>query len=274
MTCLKIVLSAKLSQCNRMSEEFVEEFVKVESIFVRQRNCLMLRAKFAPIFTDYYLHLMQHGLKNEDPYDTMLRDLLAYFTLYLVSRPWAEQHAWTINIKDPVLANIFVTGSSLTESVVGRIFTDDVKAPEYNTMYSTLLRDGAEPRNSVVRIHGETPAQWVEDFYNHSEQRPGRCFELPDECFCLITAQPDADLEWLESLTPEMVGKIEEMENTRILETRKFAFNCGCTLDRILPTLKTLHKNKEDLLQGDDSIKITCPRCAAVYEVSKENLED
>ena len=40
-----------------MSEEMVEEFVTVESIFVRGRNCLALRAKFSPLFTDYYLHL-------------------------------------------------------------------------------------------------------------------------------------------------------------------------------------------------------------------------
>ncbi|XBD74897.1 hypothetical protein ABFY27_02545 [Akkermansia massiliensis] len=31
-----------------MSEELVEEFVTVESIFVRERNCLVLKAKFSP----------------------------------------------------------------------------------------------------------------------------------------------------------------------------------------------------------------------------------
>lgn len=69
-----------------MSEEMVEEFVTVESIFVRGRNCLALRAKFSPLFTDYYLHLQQYGLRNEEIYDSLLKELMAYFTLYMVAR--------------------------------------------------------------------------------------------------------------------------------------------------------------------------------------------
>lgn len=74
-----------------MSEELVEEFITVESIFVRGRNCLALRSKFSPLFTDYYLHLMQYGLRNEELCDSLLKELMAYFTLYMVARPWAEQ---------------------------------------------------------------------------------------------------------------------------------------------------------------------------------------
>ena len=60
-----------------MSEELVEEFITVESIFVRGRNCLALRSKFSPLFTDYYLHLMQYGLRNEELYDSLLKELMA-----------------------------------------------------------------------------------------------------------------------------------------------------------------------------------------------------
>ena len=240
-----------------MSEELVEEFITVESIFVRGRNCLALRSKFSPLFTDYYLHLMQYGLRNEELCDSLLKELMAYFTLYMVARPWAEQHAWTVNLRTPAVANLFVTGSSLTESVVGRVFTQDIKEPEENTLYSTLLRKG-----------------WVEEFYRQSEQRNARCIELPDECYTMVTAQPDADEEWLASLTREKMAHLEEDENTRVLETRRFRFYCGCTLDRILPTLKTLQDNREDLFQGEEELEVTCPRCAAIYRVTKENLED
>ena len=71
-----------------MSEELVEEFITVESIFVRGRNCLALRSKFSPLFTDYYLHLMQYGLRNEELCDSLLKELMAYFTLYMVARPY------------------------------------------------------------------------------------------------------------------------------------------------------------------------------------------
>ncbi len=257
-----------------MSEELVEEFITVESIFVRGRNCLALRSKFSPLFTDYYLHLMQYGLRNEELYDSLLKELMAYFTLYMVARPWAEQHAWTVNLRTPAVANLFVTGSSLTESVVGRVFTQDIKEPEENTLYSTLLRKGFEPQYSVVPIPGTSPARWVEEFYRQSEQRNARCIELPDECYTMVTAQPDADEEWLASLAREKMAHLEEDENTRVLETRRFRFYCGCTLDRILPTLKTLQDNKEDLFQGEEELEVTCPRCAAIYRVTKENLED
>ena len=35
-----------------------EDFTKIESIFVRHRNCLLLRGQFTDIYTDHYLHLM------------------------------------------------------------------------------------------------------------------------------------------------------------------------------------------------------------------------
>lgn len=255
-----------------MSEEIVEEFIKVESIFVRKRNCHLLRARFSPLFTDYYLHLMQYGLRNEEPCDSMLKDLLAYFTLHLVARPWAEQHAWTVNLKTPVVANFFVTGSSLTEAVTGRVFTNDVREPEQSAMYAQMYREGMDPRSSVVTLKAESADAWVEEFYEQSEQRAARCFQLPDELYTLISAQPDADMDWLTSLTPELMAKIDENEETKVLETRKFHFHCGCTLDRILPTLTTMKDKLADMFENKETIEITCPRCSAIYQVSKEML--
>lgn len=257
-----------------MSQEVVnDEYVTIRSIFVRHRNCLVLQGHFSPLFTDYYLNLMQHGHRNEEPFDTMFKELLAYFTLYLVSRPWAEQHSWTVNLRTPGPANLFVTGSSLTESVVGRVFTQDIRVPDHNTLYAQLLREGKEPLSSVVKVESGKPVGWVEDFYQQSEQRPARCFELPDECFTLVSAQPSADLDWLFDLTAEKMQTLESDEETKVLETRKFRFYCGCTLDKILPTLKAMKDRFDELFDGHPTIEISCPRCGAVYEVSRETLE-
>ena len=70
-----------------MATESVEEFTRIESVFVRKRNALVLRGRFAPVYTDYYLHLMQHGIRHPAELDQMLKDALAMLTLHLVARP-------------------------------------------------------------------------------------------------------------------------------------------------------------------------------------------
>lgn len=256
-----------------MDQEFIQnDFIDVESVFIRHRNCLLLRAEFSPVFTDYYLHLMQHGLRHEETLDSDLKKVMAYFMLHLVSRPWAEYHAWTLNLKRPVVANIFVSGSSLTKSVVARAFTEDVRVPDENMLYAQMIRDGKQPQTSVIILHGDTPEHWVEDYYAQSEQRPARCFDLGDDRFALLAAQPDADLDWLRAATDETIRLIEEQEETRILETRRFRFYCGCSVDKILPALRAMKGNLADLLSERGNIEVTCPRCAAAYRITTDML--
>ena len=54
--------------------ETPEDFTIIESIFVRHRNALLLRGQFTPIYTDYYLHLMEHGIRPPAELDQMLKD--------------------------------------------------------------------------------------------------------------------------------------------------------------------------------------------------------
>jgi molecular chaperone Hsp33 len=253
-------------------EEISEEFTKVESIFVRHRNALLLTGHFTPIYTDYYLHLMQHGLRPAGDLDQMLKDSLAMLTLHLVARPWAESIAWTANLRAPRI-NLFVTGSSFEESITGRVFTEDVREPDRNYFYSqSTTSEGAKPRTSTLEIEGKDPVLWTSQFYDQSEQRPARAFRLEDENFALIAAQPDCDLEWLESLDEAAVAAIRQTEETTILETRRFRFHCGCTLDRILPVLGGWKNRLDELFEDADFINIQCPRCAAKYRVTRDML--
>lgn len=251
----------------------VEEYTTVQALFVRKRNCLLLRADFSPLFVDYYLHLMQHKQRNAEAEDTMFKQLLAFFTLHLVSRPWQEYHAWTLNIKAPMLANYFVSGSSLTEDVIGRVFTKDVREPEKNMLFAQNLRTNKEPQTSVIILPGETSTEWVEDFYRQSEQRQARAFEVGGDTYALVTAQPGADFDWLSELTAQDVAEIEQHEEVKVLETRKFTFRCGCTLDKILPTIRTMQKDFADLLSEQGFLEVSCPRCGAVYHVTPEMMQ-
>lgn len=264
--------SSKLKVMTENNGQPVEEFATVQAIFVRQRNCLMLRAEFTPLFVDYYLNLMQHGNRNAEAEDTMFKQLLAFFTLHLVSRPWQEYHAWTLNIKEPMLANYFVSGSSLTEDVVGRVFTEDVREPEKNMLFAQNIRTGKEPHTSVITLPGENVIGWVEDFYRQSEQRVARAFELENDQYVLITAQPGADIDWLSELTLQDAAEIDTHEETKQLETRKFTFRCGCTAEKILPTLRAMKKDFADILSEQGFLEASCPRCGAKYTITADML--
>ncbi|MFD0895916.1 disulfide bond chaperone [Luteolibacter ambystomatis] len=252
--------------------ESPEEFTKIESIYVRHRNALMVRGQFTPIYTDYYLHLMQHGIRHNGDLDLMLKDFMALITLHTVARPWAETIAWTVNLRAPRI-NLFTTASSLQESVVGRLFTEDVREPDRNLFYSQVLAPNQhEPRISTLEVEGKDPVEWLAQYYRQSEQRPGRAFRLEDENFVLIVAQPDCDMEWFNALDDAAVEVIETTEETKLLESRRFRFHCGCTLDKILPVLGNWRERPDELFEGDDVITIQCPRCAARYAITRDML--
>src|SRR6056297_1594322 len=96
---------------NDPDKEAAPEPIEIRCYFVRERNALAVRGEFSSIYTDYYLHLMQHRIRYGEEQDNILKDGLAAMTLHLASRPWNEAVAWTINWQDP-LQNIFLTGSN------------------------------------------------------------------------------------------------------------------------------------------------------------------
>jgi molecular chaperone Hsp33 len=250
----------------------VEDFTTIESVFIRKRNALLLRGQFTPVFTDYYLHLMQHGIRHVAELDGMLKDSLAMLALHLTARPWAETIAWTVNLRAPRV-NLFVTGGSVSEEVTGRIFTEDVREPDRNFFYSQTTAPGmGEPRTSMLEVDGRDPLRWISQFYDQSEQRPARAFRFEDDHFALVAAQPDCDMEWFEALNEQEVSRIDETEETKLLETRRFRFHCGCTLDKILPVLGGWRERLDELFEDADTIKIQCPRCAAGYRVTRDMI--
>ena len=254
-----------------MEHEIPEEFVNVESIFVRHRNTLMIRGGFTPVYTDYYLHLMQHGIRYPQDLDTALKETMAMLVLHLVARPWAETIAWTVNIRAP-RTNLFVTGSSVNEQITGRCFTEDVRETDRNLFYSQTTVPDKEPRSSALEVDSNDPLEWIEKLYQRSEQRPGRIFRLPDENYVLLAAQPGYDEEWFSTVDTAAISRIEQTEEVKILEKRRFRWHCGCSLDRILPVLGAWREQPDELFQGQDEITIQCPRCAAKFSVPRDMI--
>ncbi len=238
---------------------------EIRCYFVRHRNCLLVRGKFSDLYMDYYLHLMQHGLKHEERLDVMLKEALTGLTLHLASRPQDESSAWTIHLHDPLL-NLFVTGGSRPGRVTGRIFTEDVKDLGKSLFIAQMTRAGATPRQSMIEFEGSDVLTAIEHFYTQSEQRLTRFFRLPDEDFVQISAEPDADETWLTNLKSTDIAALDQAEQLSLLETRAYVFECGCSVDRLFPMLSRLPQEDLDVIFEDGHADITCPRCGAKFE--------
>jgi molecular chaperone Hsp33 len=250
--------------------------ITLHSYFVRGRNALLVRGKFQPLYIDYYLHLMQHGIQQKEKLDDLLKDSLAALTLHLCSRPHDETVAWTVHMKEPQRANLFVTGSTSSTQpgrVTGRIFTEDVKQDGEALFIAQTTRPNHPTRQSMIEFHGSDIFRGVEEFYTTSEQRRTRLFRLPDEEFVQISAEPDCDEIWLSEIQLENVLEIEQNETLTLLETRGYQFECGCSMERLLPIIHRLPKEDLDHIFEDGVAQVTCPRCAAIFRTTKEQFE-
>jgi len=253
--------------------EPLEDAVEVRCYFVRQRNALLVRGQFTPVYTDLYLHMMDHQIAYSDEEATHLKDGLAALSLHLASRPWNEAIAWTISWQDP-LQNLFVTGSNRLGNITGRVFTRDVRERETNLFYSQTTVAGQPSRQSIVELERLDFFSAGEDYYDQSEQRPGRYFHLEEEEHLLLTAQPDCDLEWLHGVDDAALREIESTEELSLLERRSYRFECGCSQEKLLPIVAGMSESaRDEVFAGSEVIPASCPRCGARYIVTREALE-
>lgn len=248
--------------------------MEVSSIFVRHRNALVVRAQFEPIYIDHYLHLMQHGIQLEPGQDQKLKDAIAGMTLHLASRPWGEVSAWTIHFQNPLL-NIFVTGDSQAGTVVGRVFDEDVKDSGVNLFLAQISEYPKPSRRSIVEFKDGNIFSTIEQFYTQSEQRPARLFRHSEEDIVLVSAQPQCDMEWFDSLDDDAIRRLEDEEELSLLEKRYYRYDCGCNVDRVLPALAPLsQKDIDEIFEDREKLKVTCPRCAAIFYVNQGDIID
>jgi molecular chaperone Hsp33 len=253
-------------------QEDQDSHIEVRCYFVRNRNALAVRADFSPAYLDHYLHLMQHEIKMEPGHDAKLRDAIAACTLHLASRPWNEVSAWTIHFGQLPL-NLFVTGNSKEENIVGRVFTEDIKDDGKNLFIVQTNDFPKEPRRSVIEFDPDDSLFTIaERYYARSEQRLARFFTHSEEDFVLICAQPQCDEEWLQSLDDETIRKLDSNEELSLLETRKYRYHCGCSPERILPKLSNV--SAEEIFGEQDAVSIDCPRCAARFRITRSDFEE
>ncbi len=258
---------------NDPTKAAVNEAIEVRCHFVRERNALLVRGDFAPLYTDFYLHLMQHGIRHTREQDALLKDGLAALTLHLASRPWNEAAAWTLSWQDPP-QNLFFTGSNRMGNVVGRLFTEDVRERDRNLFISQVTVSGHEPRQSLIEVRTLDLFAVAEDLYRQSEQRPGRFFRQGGDEFAMVSAQPGCDLDWLLALDEDAIRAIDGAETLSLLETRSYRFDCGCGPERIYAIVAGMSDESLDaVFAGGEVVAAGCPRCGARYTITTEALE-
>ncbi len=255
------------------SESTVDPGIEVRTYFARGRNALVARAEFSELYAALYLHQLDIGVRLDAACDHLLRDALAAIALHCASRPRDESCAWTVNFQDP-RANVFVAGDSRLGTVVGTVFTENIREAAGGVFYADFVEGNKPPRRSVVEFSGADFLAAVETFYRQSEQRPARLFRYDTEDLVMVSAQPDCDLAWLESLTPESVRELDKDIELSLLEQRQYRFECGCNQDRILAMmLPVLREQADDVFGGEETIRIHCPRCGARHALTREAVE-
>jgi molecular chaperone Hsp33 len=157
---------------------------------------------------------------------------------------------------------------------VGQIFTENVKDDGKPILLADVARERGEPRRSVVEIEGSDVLRAVERFYSMSEQRPARYFRYGPEDFVMVSAQPQCDMAWFDSLDDAAIQLLDQTEQLSLLEQRRYRWECGCNHERMLGVLAPIMRRQpEDLFGEDESLRMSCPRCGARYVVTRETLE-
>jgi molecular chaperone Hsp33 len=245
--------------------------VNVACRFVRGRNALLCAADFGPVFMDFYLHLGQTGVVLAQGMDKKLKTLLAALTLHAAAQPRTLTCAWTVHLEDAGV-NLFAVAENPSGLVTGQAFERQVRAVGGNVLHAeTAGPDGLRRRSSVEFAGGDLLVA-AAAFYASSEQRGARYFRLGGDAFALLVAQPDADLDWLQSAGSEEIEQICRDGNPP-LETRVYRFGCGCTAGKIAEAIAPALRGDLDAIFGGDShIRVSCPRCGARHELQKSQL--
>ena len=237
----------------------------------RDVEAILVHVSIGQIFSAYRNHVRRWETLPDGLALVMMRQGLAATILDLTIRPRDAHVAWTINITEPPI-NLFLTGGADQSTVTGRVFTEGVKT----TQRSRLFLEVSDPRKgasqSSIEVSGLDIIQIFDQYYAQSEQTLTRGFELDDEEFLLIQALPQADPKWFRSLDQKAARDLMAAQS-EVLDTRTFAFRCGCSKDRMLSVIQAIYYDKPaDLFKGEDGVEVFCPRCGRRWWIERESF--
>jgi molecular chaperone Hsp33 len=221
----------------------------------RERDLLVARGEFGALFAAF------------------MRQGLGAAVLHLATRPKGELVGWTIQVHRPP-TNVFLTGDSAEAIVTGRVFIENVRPSDHSRMYVQTSRPANRTSHSTIEVFGVDILEMFERFYQLSEQRPARFFEIADDSFLMLQSLPEGDPAWLAKLSREEALGIGEDELKSLGDTT-FRFRCGCDPDRMLDVVRSMFRSDpEELFRGDPGVEISCPRCGRRWWIDRARFEN
>ncbi len=250
-----------------------EEATIIRSRFVRGRNALVCSGDFGPMLMDFYLHLGQSGVVLAGGVDEKLKLLVIALSLHAASLPRAWTCAWTLHLEEGTPLNLFAVAEGPSGRVTGQAFDRGVRAVGTNVLHAETAAEGGTRRRSSVEFSGEDILAAAEVYYRQSEQRPARYFDLGGDTFALLSAQPDCDVEWLESVGVDEIRAMIGDDSRPPLEMRHFRFECGCTPRRIAEAIGAALQDDLDAMLGTEGrMRVICPRCGRKHTLNRADF--
>lgn len=226
---------------------------------------------FAGLHAAYVDHAKLWGIAPDPLGEVMMKQALAGAALYLSCRPDDETVAWTLNIHRPP-TNIFVTGSSASQSVTGRLFTQGVQPSTQSRLFVETPRPRMATQQSVIEVDGLDVLEIFETYSSQSDQSKARYLELEDGRYASAVALPGHNPDvWLDSISRTTL--VERTGHFRDLDERVFWFQCGCDFDRMVEVVSSIYAGAIDDLFGDDpTVEIGCPRCGRSWRLGRDRF--
>ena len=245
---------------------------RVRRLLDEEHQVLVLAGDFGRMFAAYLDHAQRWESLPDGLSQTLMRQGLGAATLHLACRPRGEVRR--LDAAHPAPPDERVSHRRLPPPHRDRPASSRRTSATPSRGGSTCrsrARDGT-PLLSTVEIEGVDVLQIFETYYRQSEQRPARFYEITDEEFVMFAGLPETDPEWLQGLPRETAIGIAG-DGLRLLDEQVYRFQCGCSLEKILETVRGMFaKNPEELFAGEPGVEVFCPRCARRWWVDREDF--
>ena len=158
----------------------------------------------------------------------------------------------------------------------------------------TIQNQQHAPYQGIVAVDGNSIAETLEAYFQHSEQLPTRIWldadaDVATGIFLQILPEKDRTsddwnriLHLTETLTreelrslpsEEILYRLYNEEDVRVIEPEPVVFRCSCDRERIETVLLTLGAEEvEDILSREEAIEVHCEFCNRLYRFDKVDI--